>query len=153
VAETKPAAQKEVVRTTTQEAGTVRQVTTAETLTETGPVTYNPGPGEQDVTRVFGMLFRAGESVQVDDPRAYAKLRTHPAFQDKSAKGEDRTKRQQAEREKIDKELDGRTKEARKLRDEALAKTSEAEAAERARQALADAADDDEERINLGRSR
>lgn len=119
---------------------------------KSGSVIYNPGVGEEDVTRAFGRIFRKGEAVEIDDEQVFNKLKNNPQFEDAGAKKgrEAEAKRKAAEKDKLDKELDGRTKEARKLRDEALGKQSEADAAERARKALEDAAHDpDDETVKL----
>ena len=44
-----------------------------------GFVSYAPAPDEAAVTSVFGMEFRAGAVIEVDEA-AYAKLRRHPQF-------------------------------------------------------------------------
>lgn len=56
-----------------------------------GFVSYAPGPDEAAVTTVFGVEFRAGAVIEVDEA-AYAKLRLHPQF----STGKDREDARQA---------------------------------------------------------
>lgn len=45
-------------------------------------VTYNPGPGDPEVTEAFGRVFAAGEAVEIPDDAPYAaKLKRNPFFQ------------------------------------------------------------------------
>lgn len=110
--------------------------------------TYNPTDGDADVTTIFGKVVEAGDSVEITDERQIEKLKNHPEFQSKTSRVSAESQARAREDEKLDKMIDGRSKEARKAREKADAATAEAEAAERARvqaQAIADARNTDGE--------
>lgn len=77
---------------------------------------YNPDPGDPDEVTVYGIKFKEGASVKVEDPEVIRKLRGNPTFMDDKAKA--------------------------KLREAYLARTPEMiEAAERAKQQERDLAE------------
>ena len=58
-----------------------------------GKVTYKPGPGEPDSLQWGGKTFKAGEAVDVEDPRMLEKAKNNPYFETSGGdkpKGEER---------------------------------------------------------------
>jgi hypothetical protein len=104
--------------------------------TETGSLTYDPAPGDPDVTVAFGKTFFAGKAVEIDDPRQFAKLSGNPNFRKGGARsaGEARD----PDREALDKARQKATEEAQEKRSEANVAVADAAAAERAQRALTD---------------
>lgn len=95
-------------------------------------VTYNPEPGDADMTHAFGHVFEAGKGVDVTDERTLEKLKGHPSFSVAGEKPEAEDKAAQQNEERMTKAIDGRTKAAQDRRTKADAAQAEAAAAERA---------------------
>lgn len=145
----KPAAREPAANTAAARPGPAPTVTTATAgdatattalaagPTETGSVTYEPGPGDPEITTAFGRVFSAGESVQIDDPRAFAKLRGNPTMRAGGAKRGPGRPARDPNREKLDEAVRETADEARAKREEANASLADADAAERAARTVA----------------
>lgn len=94
-------------------------------------VTYKPTDASDEFTKVFGLVFEAGESRDVPDD-VYAKLNGNPEFTTAdSKKAAADTSKEDARVQKI---VDGRSKEAREARARAVEADQDAAAKERAEQ-------------------
>lgn len=98
-------------------------------------VTYNPEPGDNDITEAFGTVFEAGKGVDVTDERTLEKLKGNPSFTVAGEKPEAEDKAAAENDRRLAQAIDGRTKAARERREKADAAEAEAAAAERARMA------------------
>lgn len=94
-------------------------------------ITYTPADPADDITKAYGIVFEAGESRDVPD-HAYAKLSGNPEFStsEKRKASADSSK----EDERVQKIVDGRSKEARIARAKAEEAEQDAAAKERAEQ-------------------
>lgn len=100
---------------------------------KTQKFTYQPSDGDSDITEVFGQVVEAGDSIEITDERQAAKLAGHPQFRAAGQKDSPAVDRTRVESDKkLDKAIDGRSKEAKKAREAAAEAQAEADAKARA---------------------
>lgn len=102
-------------------------------MTKSQKFTYVPSDGDSDITEIYGQVVEAGDSIEITDERQAEKLSKHPQFRaagQKESPAVDQVR--VASDKKLDKAIDGRSKEAKKAREAAAEAQADADAKARA---------------------